>query len=796
MGSVRSLVLSLPLVAVLGCSSTSKAPGELVLSLQTDMTLPKDIDEIYVEVTAHGTTSLANQYPVGPGAQQIPATIGILAGPDPTEPVHIRVLARQLGNLRVLREAVTTVPVGRTATLRMPIQWLCDGQVVEDAQKTNAGATSSCPPGKTCIAGSCTDPMVTAAKLPDYDPKEIFGGATAAGAGGNCLDTVGCFAQGLTAGVNLANCSIAKPPPGAGINVALVQGPNGTGICGPDACLLPLDANTEDGTGWTDTGTGAILLPPAVCDRLTSGAITSVAVTAACPTKTQAIPACGPWSSAQGTMSTFDAGAPSDAELPPPATIAPDGAPSGTVSGNVSTIPFAAKDAIAAVGSGIAPSFGGSPGAAPRQLMLVGFADSTGMCPFLQATQAPSGSYLRRGTSELGVIIVGADNTTPIGPGDYPLLGPALPQPSGAFAIVDFLHADPQCIFTPTTGWELAQSGLVQIDSVSPASVAGTFSATFLSGSVGGSFDAASCSLDLSQLFGNTQDGGGGMSMPEAGPGLCAAPKGSNSYVDGGPYPYDVSLGYPDGPMGPPTFDSSVGPPSDSSAGGDCIPGTWVFPAGATGTDGPTGVTLMGSGTSYFLTFNFGPNVPGTPKFQNIPTQYSSNGSNTTLGFSVDTSQAGGPDGGGNSCMPPNILTGTISFQNPPNGPCPPNAYFSGSISNCLSCGGGDSGAGNCQGCGGVACPIGFPVIRSDVGPPPYDGGGPPSPDGGPSGCTPMCGGSGTTSCGCIETCNGHMYVVSCMGGSCSCMTDGTPTGSVISNNCSPPPLPNACGYP
>ncbi len=475
----RSILFALILLVPFACTSTT-TKGELVVSVQTDMDLPKDIDKIYIEVAQHGMVYLGNEYAVGPGGQQVPATIGVLAGANPADPVHIRLLGRKAGKLRVLREAITTVPADRVATLRMPIQWLCDGQATEDPANMNASAASTCPQGQTCVAGSCKTAQVESAKLPTYDPKQIFGGAPAPGSGGQCLDTVGCFASGAGVAVDMATCSIARPAGGMGINVALVQGPKGAGICGPAACLLPLDANATDGTGWTETPDGRLLLPPAACDRIANGLVGSVAVTTSCATKTQAIPTCGPWSSAGNTPGTTDAGAPANVVLPGDV---------GNVTGSAVGISFSAKDGFAAIGQSTPPGLGGT--SMTRQMLVVGLGDQAGACNALKTHP----NYIRQNSTELGVIVVGPDNTTPIGKGTYPIgiVGGVPPPLTSTFAMVDILHVDSQCSYTPLAGWTLASSGSITIENVSDTLVSGSFSATFPTGMIGGSFSVPMC---------------------------------------------------------------------------------------------------------------------------------------------------------------------------------------------------------------------------------------------------------------------------------------------------------------
>jgi hypothetical protein len=287
-----------------------KQRGELMLAMQTDLELPKDVDSVRIEVTSFGKTLFAQDYPVGPDGVKIPATLGVVGDPSsPSTPVEVRVIASQSGTLRVLRNVTTTVPADRTAILRMPLAWLCWNQVTTDSTNT---AQSSCPTGQTCVAGECTSNLVNSDDLKDFDPAAVFGGSGDA-TGGACFDTVACFAQGFVAAVDDTDCSILKPAAsGAGINVGMIRNLGSAGICGSEACYVPLDEDPTE--GWVDAG-DKIMLPPAVCNRLTAPAtpklaIAGVVVTTSCPTKTSSTPTCGPWSSVGGGEGTFDAGTP------------------------------------------------------------------------------------------------------------------------------------------------------------------------------------------------------------------------------------------------------------------------------------------------------------------------------------------------------------------------------------------------------------------------------------------------------------------------------------------------------
>ena len=294
-----------------------KQRGELMLAMQTDLELPKDVDTVRIEVTSFGKTLFAQDYPVGPDGVKIPATLGVVGDPSsPSTPIEVRVIASQAGTLRVLRNVTTTVPPDRTAVLRMPLAWLCWNQVTTDSTNT---AQSSCPTGQTCIAGECASNAVDSTQLKEFDPAQIFGGSADA-SGGACLDTIACFAEGVLAAVDTSDCSVPKPAnAGAGINVAMIRKPGVPGICSPEACYVPLDEDPTE--GWIDGG-DKILLPPAVCNRLTAPAtpnlsILGVVVTTSCATKTSATPTCGPWSSVGGSEGTFEAGVPAGFDAGP-----------------------------------------------------------------------------------------------------------------------------------------------------------------------------------------------------------------------------------------------------------------------------------------------------------------------------------------------------------------------------------------------------------------------------------------------------------------------------------------------
>ncbi|MGK3992654.1 hypothetical protein [Sorangium sp. So ce1024] len=349
-----------------GCSGTT---GQLMFAFKTDMSLPKDIDAVRILVTLAGTV-VHDETHLRLGSEEgirLPATLGFYTPDDPTQVLHLRVIATQGGeeNVRLLSQVVTTVPEDRTAVLDVPLQLLCYGrdQVERDEQgeiKRDAVGSpqSTCGEGKTCVAGTCRTSEIPSADLPDYVVAKVFGGGTGFG-DGHCFDTVRCFereaprlsirldldafelsgsggsggASGGSGGAFDGSGGSAADPPcwvvpdeaapdrediqallGRGdINLALLT--QGGGICSASECYAPLDAESEAGWWVPEPGEGRIRVPSAVCNKVASGELRGVAAVrvskdedvGACQKKSSSLPTCGRWSaSGQGTFTIPD----------------------------------------------------------------------------------------------------------------------------------------------------------------------------------------------------------------------------------------------------------------------------------------------------------------------------------------------------------------------------------------------------------------------------------------------------------------------------------------------------------
>ncbi len=309
LGSVAATVIA-------ACSGTTLPyAGGLMLAVQTDLVAPKDVAEVGLFISSDGRPIFSDTRAVAPsGVVEFPATIAVVADPQrPKAAIKVRVVAfGRDGTVRVLRDALTTVPKGRTGLLRMPLLWINlgsgsgkSGDVVKPASVHLADSDgftklkSACPDGSTFINGACADAHVDADMLPEYSEADVFGGGAADGTGGSCFDVKTCFATRTFVDLD-ETCAATLPQgrlpndPKLSFAVVLPESPAGvdasTGECvGEGACLVALDP----GTGWTTEGS-KVRFPAAICKKITDGTAKGIAASFGCASKTNVFPICGP----------------------------------------------------------------------------------------------------------------------------------------------------------------------------------------------------------------------------------------------------------------------------------------------------------------------------------------------------------------------------------------------------------------------------------------------------------------------------------------------------------------------
>lgn len=303
------LGLLLTTLGATACESEAEDRGTLILSVTSDMKLPADIDEVGLLVLRNGVTMIRQTVRVSgePGDGKLPGSFSVQAGSDPDAQLTFRVFGSRNKSIRVTREAVARIPPNRTSYLRMPINWLCEGNVdtVKNENGDDVPEDKRCGAGTTCEAGTC---------VPSVVPEDALVATVPVSATPGCVDAPLCFANGKLAALDLTTCSVPLENDGA-VNLAVVldktKEPAADGVCGFDACYIVLD-RAEVG-GWR-VDNDKILLPGPVCDRVKAGLAAGVAITNAgegtCATKTAEVGVCGPWFS-PGTTNASTATGPS-----------------------------------------------------------------------------------------------------------------------------------------------------------------------------------------------------------------------------------------------------------------------------------------------------------------------------------------------------------------------------------------------------------------------------------------------------------------------------------------------------
>ncbi|MFZ5890085.1 MAG: hypothetical protein ACOY0T_03375 [Myxococcota bacterium] len=343
----RTLPLWLLVAASAVACSGDKAParGQIMLALQTDMALPKDVSKVKLQVLTAGTKDAGvvkydRTFTVGAnGEAKIPATFAIVAPEGQSPTVEVRVIGIGGNKARTFSKVVTTVPRDRIATLNMPIQWLCDG-TANTIDASTESYESTCPPKgeieTACVAGTCQDVNFPEAKMPTFSAPDVFGGGKdAMDPVGKCFDTVACFDPGFDVTPDAACRVRVSAPPLRPLNFSVRPTAANEGICGGKGCYVPLDQSETFGwtelsrtgggggeggessiggggaggdSGQPDFGSGSvertIQLPRAVCERLADGRIRAVRASASCDLKTERVPVCGDWYSVQAQRVT------------------------------------------------------------------------------------------------------------------------------------------------------------------------------------------------------------------------------------------------------------------------------------------------------------------------------------------------------------------------------------------------------------------------------------------------------------------------------------------------------------
>ncbi|WP_231511907.1 hypothetical protein [Chondromyces apiculatus] len=259
-------------------------PAEIMIVLESDLAVPKDIEQVSIEIVTGGEVQFASDFPTAGDALQLPATLGVVVH-DPTALVTFRATALKGGVPRVTRQAVTRATEGAVGMLRLPLSWFCDGVVCPGGEANPADL-------QTCHEGACVPAFVPPADLPDYAPEDVFGGGDGSG-DGTCFSVTDCFALPVPRFLDAATCRSV----GVRADLATAVQTEGDGVCNQQGCFVPLPASMLSTALAEDT---SLALPTRICDRTGTTQALGVAQSTSCGPWAQPHPLCGPWAPTAG----------------------------------------------------------------------------------------------------------------------------------------------------------------------------------------------------------------------------------------------------------------------------------------------------------------------------------------------------------------------------------------------------------------------------------------------------------------------------------------------------------------
>jgi hypothetical protein len=207
----RDRLLGLSWLAVLaGCSGSASPLTQIVVVVDSDLTVPGELDALELEL--QGTVQASSDLSRG----DLPRSIGLVHRGGPLSPLRVRVKGLLDGQPVVQRSADVAFSAAHSLLLRVPLARACATPALRE-----------CGADMTCNAGRCVKvPLLDA--LPAFDG-EVTGfdagpaagsggrGGTAAAAGGGRSGAGGAGRGGASAGGAAPNrvpvCEILRPKP-------------------------------------------------------------------------------------------------------------------------------------------------------------------------------------------------------------------------------------------------------------------------------------------------------------------------------------------------------------------------------------------------------------------------------------------------------------------------------------------------------------------------------------------------------------------------------------------------------
>jgi len=243
--ALLGVALAFPVIG--SCSEDSLT--EIVVMVDSDLSVPSEIDEVRVDVSGVvGGPRQSSGSLTGAGASPLPRTVGLVHEGGPLGPVEVRATALRAGTEVLSREARVSFIQGRTVVLRLELLRSCIGV--------------SCPAEQTCAASACRSVVVPPSELPEWPLGQDGGRSDACPSvpercNGTDDDCDGLIDEDFDTSTDPVNCGMCFNPCPVLIN--------STATCVAGICGRACNAGFGDCDGLASNGCEASLTSAAAC---------------------------------------------------------------------------------------------------------------------------------------------------------------------------------------------------------------------------------------------------------------------------------------------------------------------------------------------------------------------------------------------------------------------------------------------------------------------------------------------------------------------------------------------------
>jgi hypothetical protein len=150
----RSFARLWPLLALLACSEEARPRTELVVVVDSDLTVPDQLDEVVIAAQGPGSTSHEASAALGDGEPRLPRYLTFDHQKGPLGPIAVTVSGKRRGQTVLTREADVSFVAGRTLVLPLHLAQRC--------------VDVSCERGESCAENGCEQSAIDESSLDEW----------------------------------------------------------------------------------------------------------------------------------------------------------------------------------------------------------------------------------------------------------------------------------------------------------------------------------------------------------------------------------------------------------------------------------------------------------------------------------------------------------------------------------------------------------------------------------------------------------------------------------------------------